>query len=145
MSHRPGHAVRDQGAEASAKERNDFLIDLLRETRAALIDFMFKQSAVLILVIGWIVSSENARKFVAAAEVRRLGTAGVCIYALLFLYWMRTYSRRSASTQEHLLELQFLPRSYFEPLTISPGLVTSLVAVQLLLCAILMGLLFIVR
>lgn len=43
------HAPKDG---ATAKEKHDFLVSLLKESRYGLVDFMFKQAAILFLFLG---------------------------------------------------------------------------------------------
>lgn len=93
-----------------------------------MIDFMFKQTAVLTLFIGWIVSSKDAREFIAAeSSVRNVGVCAVALYALLLVFWAWTYRQRSESACRHLLQLAYMPAElpsvippYLSPMVLPP-------------------------
>jgi len=111
-----------------------------------MIDFMFKQAAVLTLLIGWIVSSDKARDFIAANPmVRNMGAGVVAFYSFLFVFWAWTYRNRSASAHEHLLKLAYMPADFYSTLLITRQLATSLVGIHVVGCGVLIAFLFHVR
>ena len=94
---------------ATPKERNDILVDQLKEYYAGIIDFEFKQGAVLLLILGWLLSTEAARKVMAADWAAR---AGVCSAALLLTafhaVWVWRYYARSARVYARIAELKYI-------------------------------------
>lgn len=51
------HSPEASQEKATDKEKHEFLAAILKETRYGLVDFMFKHGAVVMLFLGWIVSS----------------------------------------------------------------------------------------
>ncbi|MBA3571473.1 MAG: hypothetical protein H0W34_05775 [Pyrinomonadaceae bacterium] len=128
---------------APAKDKHDFLVALLKESRYGLIDFMFKQAAVLTLLIGWVVSSDKARDFIAGANiVQTIGACVVSLYSLLFVFWAWTYRQRSQSAYAHLLALGYMPKDFYATLHVTKRLAVSLVAIHATGCAVLIAFLY---
>ncbi len=131
---------------ASEKDQHDFLASLLKEARYGMIDFMFKQAAVLTLFIGWKLSSDDARKFIAAEPgVRVVGVSAVAAYALLLAFWAWTYRIRSHAAYRDLLKIHFMPARYYSPLLITWRLALSLVSAHFVLCTVLIMFLLWIR
>src|ERR1051325_9071521 len=94
------------GAQASTKEKHDFLIGVLKEMRAGVVDFMFKQGAILTLVMGWVISVEPAQKFFKAHPEARYAEATAVVFLCLFLTRsVLTYRNRSRRACEFLVQL----------------------------------------
>jgi hypothetical protein len=95
--------------QATPKERNDLLVDQLKEYYSGVIDFEFKHTTVLALIGGWLLSSETARKTLAAD---RVATAGICVMVLMLTVlhaaWVRRYYVRSASAYARIAELKYI-------------------------------------
>jgi hypothetical protein len=90
-----GHAAKDG---ATAKEKHDFLVALLKESRYGLVDFMFKQAAILFLFLGWIMTSDSVRQFLASSPSMRTFCIFLTIfYAVAFAKWTTTFRNRSTS------------------------------------------------
>lgn len=135
-----------EGKLSSAKDKHDFLVSLLKESRSGMIDFMFKQAAVLTLFIGWIISSDDAQRFISGEPDLRIPSVfAIALYAFLFIYWILTYRKRSIAAHDRLVELRFMPAEFYFPLLISTRLSVSLVCAQILLCSVLAILLFYVK
>jgi hypothetical protein len=142
----PQISADSEGRSSSTKDRNDFLVSLLKETRYTMFDFMFKQAAVLTLFSGWLISSEQAQQFISHhPAIRTRGAIGIALYALLFVYWIWTYRRRSKSAYGRLVELRFMPADFYSPLLISTPFALSLICAETLLCAMLSVLLFTIK
>ena len=71
------HAPKDG---ATAKEKHDFLVTLLKESRYGLVDLMFKQAAIVFLFLGCIIASDSARQFLASSSSMRI----ICVVLTLF-------------------------------------------------------------
>jgi hypothetical protein len=128
---------------APDKDKHDFLVSLLKESRYRMVDFMFKQAAVLTLLIGWILSSKEAREFIAGAPIVRKAYAfAVALYALLSIFWAWTFRRRSKCAHKHLLELRYMPEEFYSTLLVTKPLTISFVSMHVAGCAVLIAFLF---
>jgi hypothetical protein len=96
--------------EATPKERNELLVGLLKDHYAGLLDFEFKHGAFLTLILGWILSSETARKTFAADGIA-VGVAcgAMLILTVLHAVWVRTFFTRSRDVYERIVELNYIP------------------------------------
>lgn len=114
--------------EASAKEKHDFLIGVLKETRAGVVDFMFKQGAILTLVMGWVISSKPAQEFFAAHSAARYAAAAGVMFLCLFLTrWVLIYRSRSQRACEFLLQLGYMPREFYSDIVVTKRFAISLI------------------
>ncbi|MEY2558948.1 MAG: hypothetical protein QOE34_2373 [Verrucomicrobiota bacterium] len=130
----PGEAEGD----APRKDRHDFLAALLKDARSALIDFMFKQAAVLTLVLGWILSSKETHEFLQSHQSMGLvAIPAVCCYFALLIFWIWNYRLRSDSAYHHLLNLSYMPKEYYSALHVTNAMAVSLVGAHFILCAVL--------
>src|SRR2546423_15547382 len=85
---------------ASLKEKHRFLVNLLKQNRSSLTNFMFQQGAILTVMLGWFLSSKEARDFIQAHPLLRP----------VLILWIRGYRQRSNSAYEYLLDLQYMPK-----------------------------------
>jgi hypothetical protein len=70
---------------APPSERHEFLADLLKSTSSALVDLMFKQAAVLTLMLGWILSSKEAHEFIHDhPSIRKIAIPAIVLYFILW-------------------------------------------------------------
>ena len=73
---------------ASAKEKSDLLIGIVKDTYTGFIDFGFKHGTILLIIIGWIMTSERTQKIIAASpEVKSVVVSGALILTILFSFW----------------------------------------------------------
>lgn len=129
--------------DAPRKERYEFLAALLKDSRSDLVDFMFKQAAVLTLMLGWIVSSKDAHEFIQTHRpIREAAVPAICSYFVLLAYWTWSYKKRSDSAYHHLLVLEFMPKEFYSSIHITPVMAVSLVSAHFVLCAVLIVALF---
>jgi hypothetical protein len=123
--------------------KHDFLVALLKESRYGMTHFMFKQGAVLTLFFGWIISSKEARQFIAQArQLRMILACGIVLYSLLFIFWAWTFRRRSQSAYTHLLRLRFMPADFYATLLLTRAAAVSLVSIHVVGSAVLIACLF---
>lgn len=98
------------GERATPKERNDVLVGLLKDHYAGLLDFEFKNTAALTLILGWVLSSDTARKTLAADQVAAaVVCAAILILTALHAVWVKTFFTRSRSVYERIVELNYIP------------------------------------
>ena len=95
--------------QATPKERNDLLVDQLKEYYAGVIDFEFKHATVLTLIVGWLLSSETARKTLAADRVAAVGVCAVVLLLTAFhAVWVWRFYARSARAYARIVELKYV-------------------------------------
>jgi hypothetical protein len=123
---------------APENEQHEYLVALLKESRYHLIDFMFRQATVLTLLIGWIVSSDKARDFIATAQgVRTIAVIAVTLYCALLMFWAWNYHLRSASAYAELVKLRYMPDRFYRTLRVTKPLVATLMCIHFVACAVL--------
>jgi hypothetical protein len=129
---------------ASVQDKHDYLVALFKESRYGLVDFGFRQSAVVTLLIGWIVTSKLATEFVRQNRtwVPPIAAAALTLYFCFFVYWTLTYKWRSRFAYERLLDLEYLPTEFYAPLCITNRLVWNFFCMHGVTCATLIAYLF---
>jgi hypothetical protein len=129
---------------APSKEQFDLLYGQFKDYHDSSIDAAFKLVGFLILVTGWVLTSREARGFLAGdlsarrAAVSVIVLVGVAVVAFAFraLHLSRNAYRR-------LQELGYMPRQYYEDLLMTPlaaamyvGIVLAMIGA---LCVFLLG------
>src|SRR5215472_15116598 len=100
-----------QELTASRKEKHEFLATILRETRSSLTDFMFGQTTVIMVLLGWGLSSKEAREFIQThLLLRPVFILAICFYFLFLVFWIRGFWQRSNSAYQGLLNLGYMPK-----------------------------------
>src|SRR2546423_778506 len=95
-----------QPEKASTKEKHDLLVELLKEARSGFIDFMFKQSAILTLIVSWLITQAEAQKFFSSSvHLRVLTACFILFYAIGFIRWVFAWRNRSVRAFDQLNEL----------------------------------------
>ena len=121
---------------APDKEKHDFLVGVLKDARSGLIDYMFKQGAVLTLVSGWILSSKDAQKFIGCNRPVQIVIASIIvIYAVLFPMWTLSWRRRSIFAFQQLVELRYMPKEFYSSLRINIPLIAGFIFIHISICA----------
>jgi hypothetical protein len=106
--------------KAVAMKRFDLLYDQLKATRSATIDGVFKATAALLVVGGWVATSESSRKVLSGDRVMRWLSA-ICIiaYAVLYVFALSRGVRSSRQTARLLGSLNYIPYTDYESLVLS--------------------------
>ena len=140
----PPEGVETVTSIAPVQDKHDYLVALFKESRYGLVDFGFKQTAVLTLFIGWIATSETARNFINQHKcgVPSIATGALILYFSLFVYWTLTYKRRSQFAYGHLLKLKYLPVEFYAPLRVTSRLVWTFFVMHGATCTSLIAYLF---
>ena len=119
------------------------LIAILKESRYGLVDFMFKHGTVLMLFLGWIVSSDRARQFLSGTfQTRVIVTSLIISYFIVFILAMYTWKRRSENAFHHLVELEYMPVRYYSPLRVTAGVMVGFIGIHGAACTAITILLF---
>ena len=120
---------------ASRREQYELLLDVLKDTRSGLVDYSFKNGAILTLFLGWIVSSQETQRFFDASVGRKTaGSALILTYGAMYVVWTATWRHRSEVAYKQLIKLDYMPRDYYEDLCIPAFLVMSFMTLQSLGC-----------
>ncbi len=120
-----------------AAEKGKFLILYGSYSRAyeRFLENGFKALATFLVVLGWLLSSDTAQKFLAANAAMRWGAIALIVLAALFVVsTFRHVSRLSMSLRSKLDELAFLEPSFYEQYRITRLIYWSVVGQNLLLC-----------
>jgi hypothetical protein len=124
--------------DAPRKEKHDFLAALLRDSRSSLIDFGFKQAAVLTLLLGWFLSSKETHDFIKANQnLRYVIVPGISLYFAFLAFWIWSFRQRSNSAYQHLLNLRYMPKEFYSTLRITDGTAVTYTSAFLALCVVL--------
>jgi Ni/Fe-hydrogenase subunit HybB-like protein len=124
-------------ARASDKEKHDFLVTILKESRYGLIDFMFKHGTVLTLALGWLLTSDKSREFIGSSRSIQIVTAClIFVYAGLFSVWIYAFRVRSASSFQYLVEMNYMPADFYTPLCVTKRVVIGFMAIHYAVCVV---------
>lgn len=101
--------------KATQKEQHDLLIGLLKDHYTGLVSFEFSQAMILIVVIGWLITSESARSYIQNQPVIAYGMCAIGLMSTCFhAMWVYNFYRRSQAVFSHLAEMNYMPSEYFE-------------------------------
>jgi hypothetical protein len=130
--------------DATAKERFDLLYAKLKHHHDSALDSAFKFAGLLLLMIGWIVTSDSSRNFLKGDVFIRWGAItaillGAVVYGVVALHVYQTAKK----IVRYLDDLGYTLRLYYADLLPNPFIVTIFVIFNFILCVILA--LFILR
>jgi hypothetical protein len=126
--------------QADPGKVHEFLVGHLAERKKELVDAGFKHGAVICLVLGWIVSSQQAQRFFATScWVRFLATAGLIAYAIVYTGWVAAHYRHSHGIFKNLEATAFMDSRLFSFLVIHRGFALSFVILHEMLCLVMIA------
>jgi hypothetical protein len=109
---------------ASLKEQFDLLYANLKYYHDSSIDSVFKVGGFLIIVGGWLITSKDARAFLASSNLLRLtGITVILVIAAVYTLIAIRLMRRSRRTFNRLKELGYIPTEHFQEILIKPSIV----------------------
>jgi hypothetical protein len=92
-----GETVSQGGApatKATPKEEYELLYETMKDFHQGIIDFEFKHGVVLSVIVGWFITSDRARDFIAKSSLSAVAIILVMILLTIFHFiWVRTYSK----------------------------------------------------
>jgi hypothetical protein len=113
-------------AHATPKEEFDVLYATLHQLHEGLIEFEFRNGALLFLVLGWLLTAVDAHNLLRENLPIRLAiTIALSGLTLLHAMWVHRHYVRSVAAHRLLLKLSYVPESYLEPRRIHKGLALS--------------------
>jgi len=100
--------------EVEPKIAFDHLYQTLVEYQARFVDIGMKGAGLAVLLLGWLLTSDEARAFIAASVVARCAAvAGTSLMAAAGVLLFGRISHGMRHVQSELDALQYLPRSYY--------------------------------
>jgi hypothetical protein len=134
------NATSSTAIQADPGKAHEFLVGQLAERKKELVEAAFKHGAVICLVLGWIVSSEQAQRFFAASWwVRFFATAGLITYAVVYTCWVAAHYRHSRGIFKNLEAIAFMDSRLFAFLVIRRGFAVSFVLLHELMCLVMIA------
>lgn len=119
---------------AGAKEQFELLFSKLKHLNDSALDSAFKVTGFLILVTGWVVTSDNARAFLQDDPVVRWAAVLVVgMAAVAFAVVARGMTRQSQQTLQALEALAYMPADRFRDLAIQRTSARLFIALDLVL------------
>jgi hypothetical protein len=113
-------------AEPSEKEQFDVLYERLKFYHDSAIDAVLKVTVSLLVVIGWVMTSESARSLLAADRlVRWCAVAAIVLFATQFVAGALRSVRRSQMIAQQLDALAYMPPEYYHDLVLRRSLAVS--------------------
>jgi hypothetical protein len=124
---------------ATVKEQFDLLYANLKHYHDSSIDSVFKVAGFLIIVGGWLVTSQDARAFLASSLLIRLtAVAVISVVGVVYVQLAVRVLRESQRTFEMLKRLSYMPTENFQQVVIRPSTILPFVlastVISLALC-----------
>jgi hypothetical protein len=136
----PMNATSSTASQADPGKTHEFLVGHLAERKKELVDAGFKHGAVICLVLGWIVSSQQAQRFFAADWwVQFFATAGLITYAIVYTGWVAAHYRHSHRIFKNLEAIAFMDSRLFAFLVIRRSFALSFVLLHELMCLVMIA------
>lgn len=124
-------------SEPTSKEQFDLLYERLKFYHDSAIDAVFKVTASLLVVIGWVTTSDSARKTLATdGMLRWCASAAVVLLALQFIAGAWRSASRSHRITGQLDDLAYMPTGYYGDLLLHRRLTLAFVIMNSALSAI---------
>lgn len=121
------------GDQSSLKEKHDLLYGIHKQLFSTLLDFVFKHVTVLIVIIGWILTAQQAQELIASSVAIRIGISMLILsLTLLHATWVIRFYLRSVALRRQLLKLNYMPSGYYKPESVAQFLVVSVPGLHLL-------------
>jgi hypothetical protein len=105
---------------ADDRERFNLLYDQLKTIRSTIIDGLLRGAAVLMVVVGWAITSDSARAVMAGnATAQALTIAVAGVYAIAYLIVVSRASGASVHIAGLLDAVGYMPKSHYVNLVIT--------------------------
>jgi len=126
--------------QADPGKVHEFLVGQLAERKKELVEAGFKHGAVICLVLGWIVSSQQAQRFFATSWwVQFLATAGLVTYLVVYTCWVAAHYRHSRDIFKNLEALDFMDSRLFAFLVIHRGFALLFILLHETVCLVMIA------
>jgi hypothetical protein len=130
----------ESGAGVPDRDKLQFLVAQCSEVTKSFPDLQFRFSAAIAIVLGWVLTSQEAKSFIGKhASVSRIGAVVLCGMLVIFhSIWVFKHYKRADRIHIELNEFatRVLPegKAFLESLRIDPFLPWSYLAVNLFVC-----------
>lgn len=115
------------------EEAFKLVLEVFRDYYKGLIDFSFKNSVILIAILGWIISSDKAWIFFGRSEsIRHLASAVAVTYTIIHAYWVWKWYVKSNLAYAHLEEIRYINPKYFDSQRVHPYMAVLFAAMHAL-------------
>jgi hypothetical protein len=127
------------------KEQFELLYGILKTLHDGALDAVLKVMGFLLLAMGWVVTSESARVFLAGDRTLQWATVLVlAMAALLFALFALRVVRESRATARAIEALDYMPAQHFQAMTAHPavaaGFVVADFVITLVMCVFILRL-----
>ncbi|HEX4964517.1 MAG TPA: hypothetical protein VF173_27120 [Thermoanaerobaculia bacterium] len=123
-------------SEPTAKEQFDLLYERLKFYHDSAIDAVFKVTASLLLVMGWVTTSETARRIFAADQsIRWCAIVAILLFDVQFVAAAFRSTERSQNVARQLDSLAYMPRVYYRDLVLRSSLTLAFALMNSAFCA----------
>jgi hypothetical protein len=122
---------------ATNAEKHEYLTQLLDMYYKGVIDFAFKHGVILIAILGWVISSETAQRFLAnSSNARLLGILLAAAYTGFHGVWVFKWYQKSSRIYQYLQELSFMDQRYYEGQRIQPYMAAMFIVMHTAVIAV---------
>lgn len=109
----------------------------LLEYQTRFVDTSLKGASLALLFLGWMLTSDSARAFVATnATGRRAALAGILIAASAYVFIAIRMGRVMRQLARQMDALEYLPRSYYDFRAMPPRIIIAIAAITIAPAAI---------
>jgi TRAP-type C4-dicarboxylate transport system permease small subunit len=116
------------------KEQFDLLYANLKYYRDSSIDSVFKVAGFLIIVGGWLLTSRDARAFLASNSlIRFTAVAVILVIAVVYTLIAVRILRDSQRAFDRLRQLSYMPTELFQELLIRPTTILPFVLANIMI------------
>jgi hypothetical protein len=103
------------------KEKFTLLYEGLKEVVHTYIDTFWKTFTVIVLIMGWVVTSEDAQKFLASVDIKVIAILAVGISGLSHIYSSVTFYNLIQKKFQLLKNLKYVDAEHYDHYQIQPG------------------------
>jgi hypothetical protein len=123
-------------SEPTAKEQFDLLYERLKFYHDSAIDAVFKVTASLLLVIGWLTTSETARRIFAADRLMCwCAIVALLLFDVQFVAAAFRSAGRSQNIARQLDSLAYMPQAYYRGIVLRSSLPIAFALMNSAFCA----------
>lgn len=127
-----------ESEKPTAQERFELLHARLEHYHSSGIDSVFKMAGFLLVVSGWVLTSDNAQALLARDPfIRGAAVATVLFTAATMVVIAVRLMRESQRTFRQLQALAYMPAEYYQDIAVKPSTIAPFVIADAVLSAVL--------
>jgi hypothetical protein len=121
--------------KSTSVEKHNYLISQLSDYHKRLVDFAFRHSTIIVIALGWIISSEQSQRLMQASFALRITiTITVLFYCALYSFWVMRHHFNSETVYKQLVDLAYMESGFFELERIRRPFAYSFICLHFLVC-----------